>query len=187
LNFLSSKPLPAQHKSSNISIELKHQQHLARSRSGFELPVVLGCCPKAIERGGCDFSCEKAQIWRAQSHSRSLRKALDSRIHTIYIRRVPHARLSTTRQTPPCLNQYDRVQPVEFPIVPNMCYIVYTIHVCNHWIPQPQPNNGPILRICDEAEKLRLGHPCPETHREHKVMNRSQGMCTGCMWKKVSM
>lgn len=67
-----------------------------------------------------------------------------------------------------------------------MCYIVYTIHVCNHWIPQPQPNNGPILRICEEAEKLRLGHPCPETQREHKVNNRSQGMCTGCMWKKVS-
>ncbi|CAE7025925.1 hypothetical protein PTTW11_03990 [Pyrenophora teres f. teres] len=50
----------------------------------------------------------------------------------------------------------------------------------------PQPNNGPMLRICEEAEKLRLGHPCPETQREHKVMNRSQGMCTGCMWKKVS-
>ncbi|KAF2830085.1 hypothetical protein CC86DRAFT_285750 [Ophiobolus disseminans] len=66
-----------------------------------------------------------------------------------------------------------------------MCYIIYTLHVCNHWIPQPQTNNGPILRICDEAEKLRLGHPCPETQREHKVVNRSQGMCNGCMWKKV--
>lgn len=66
-----------------------------------------------------------------------------------------------------------------------MCYIVYTLYVCNHWIPQPQKNNGPVLRICDEAEKLRLGHPCPETQREHKVVNRSQGMCTGCLWQKV--
>lgn len=66
-----------------------------------------------------------------------------------------------------------------------MCYITYTLHKCNHWVPQPQENNGPILRICEEAEELRLGHPCPETQREHQVVNRSAGLCKGCMWKKV--
>ncbi|KAF2130867.1 hypothetical protein P153DRAFT_374709 [Dothidotthia symphoricarpi CBS 119687] len=67
-----------------------------------------------------------------------------------------------------------------------MCYIEYTLYVCSHWIPQPQPNNGPVLHICKEAEELRFGSPCPETQREHRVVNRSQGMCTGCLWKKVS-
>lgn len=67
-----------------------------------------------------------------------------------------------------------------------MCYIEYTLHKCNHWIPMPQTNNGPILRICKQAEDYRLGHPCPETQREHKVMFRSEGVCKGCMWNKVS-
>ena len=103
-------------------------------------------------------------------------------LHRIHQFLIPSSISSTL---PPRLNEKrsTRRREARFSI---MCYIVYTIHVCNHWIPQPQPNNGPILRICEEAEKLRLGHPCPETQREHKVMNRSQGMCTGCMWKKVS-
>ncbi|KAF2257243.1 hypothetical protein BU26DRAFT_527336 [Trematosphaeria pertusa] len=67
-----------------------------------------------------------------------------------------------------------------------MCYILYTLHVCNHWVPQPQPDNGPILRKCEEAETFRLGGVCPETKREHRVVNRSQGMCNHCLWKKVS-
>lgn len=50
----------------------------------------------------------------------------------------------------------------------------------------PQKNNGPILRMCDQAEKYRLGHPCPESQWEHNVMFRSEGVCKGCMWKKVS-
>ncbi|KAF2848829.1 hypothetical protein T440DRAFT_381826, partial [Plenodomus tracheiphilus IPT5] len=58
-----------------------------------------------------------------------------------------------------------------------MCYIVYTLHKCSHWIPQPHPDNGTYLRICDEAEKLRLGHPCPEPPREHRVETVSQGLC----------
>ncbi|KAF2005319.1 hypothetical protein P154DRAFT_425292 [Amniculicola lignicola CBS 123094] len=64
-----------------------------------------------------------------------------------------------------------------------MCFIHYTLHACNHWVPQPKPGNGPILRICEEAETMRLGSPCPNT--EHKVANRSQGVCEKCMWKKL--
>ncbi|KAF2740929.1 hypothetical protein EJ04DRAFT_423817 [Polyplosphaeria fusca] len=66
-----------------------------------------------------------------------------------------------------------------------MCYILYTLHICNHWVAQPQPGNGPVLRICEEGEKMRLGGPCPQK-TEHRVANRSQGMCDGCLWKKVS-
>ncbi|ORY06243.1 hypothetical protein BCR34DRAFT_490250 [Clohesyomyces aquaticus] len=65
-----------------------------------------------------------------------------------------------------------------------MCYILYTLHKCNHWVAQPQPGNGPILRICSDAETLRLGRPCPET--EHRVENRSQGLCDGCMWNGIT-
>ncbi|KAF2873239.1 hypothetical protein BDV95DRAFT_490840 [Massariosphaeria phaeospora] len=69
-----------------------------------------------------------------------------------------------------------------------MCYILYTLHVCNHWVPQPQPGHGPskerLLRICEESEAMRLGNPCPTT--EHRVSSRSQGMCDSCLWKKVS-
>ncbi|KAF2017396.1 hypothetical protein BU24DRAFT_343284 [Aaosphaeria arxii CBS 175.79] len=67
-----------------------------------------------------------------------------------------------------------------------MCYILYTLHICGHWIPQPTPGNagnGPVLRICKESETMRLGRPCPDT--EHKVANRSQGMCDPCLWKRV--
>ncbi|KAF2749049.1 hypothetical protein M011DRAFT_323602 [Sporormia fimetaria CBS 119925] len=64
-----------------------------------------------------------------------------------------------------------------------MCYILYTLHSCNHWVPQA-PKNGPVLRICKESEEMRLGRPCPEI--EHKVENRSQGMCDDCLWKKVT-
>lgn len=67
-----------------------------------------------------------------------------------------------------------------------MCDIHYTLHSCGHWIPQPQPNNGPILRLCKTAEHNRLGSPCPISQRRHEVMNRSQGMCQRCLWKKVS-
>jgi len=112
-------------------------------------------------------------------------------------RLTPHSKSPTTSESQACTSNWDlsnayyvAVTPaLAFPrhvCAPIMCYIVYTIHSCNHWIPQPQTNNGPILRICDEAEKLRLGHPCPETQREHKVVNRSQGMCNGCLWTKVS-
>lgn len=67
-----------------------------------------------------------------------------------------------------------------------MCYILYTLHVCGHWVPQPTPGkagNGAVLRICESSEINRLGRPCPET--EHKVANRSQGMCDGCLWERV--
>ncbi|KAF2689061.1 hypothetical protein K458DRAFT_292240 [Lentithecium fluviatile CBS 122367] len=67
-----------------------------------------------------------------------------------------------------------------------MCRILYTIYSCNHWVPQPTPGNGPILRLCETAETMRLGAPCPTPDREHKVENRSQGMCDHCLWKKVS-
>jgi hypothetical protein len=41
-----------------------------------------------------------------------------------------------------------------------------------------------MLRICAEADEKRLGRPCPET--EHKVANRSQGMCGQCLFKRVT-
>ncbi|CAI6258242.1 unnamed protein product [Periconia digitata] len=68
-----------------------------------------------------------------------------------------------------------------------MCNIFYTIHSCNHWVPQPAPGNGPILRLCPMAEVNRLGSPCPVSQRTHIVQNRSQGLCERCLWKKVSM
>lgn len=69
----------------------------------------------------------------------------------------------------------------------NMCHINYTLYVCGCWVPQPQTNNGPVIRLCKDAEELRLGHPCPVTERiEHIITNRSQGLCKGCLWKKVS-
>jgi hypothetical protein len=77
---------------------------------------------------------------------------------------------------------------IQVPVASNliartMCYIQYTLHSCNHWIPQPQKGNGPILRICKTAEELRLGSPCPDHQREHKVVIRSQGMCPKCLRK----
>ena len=65
-----------------------------------------------------------------------------------------------------------------------MCYILYTLYICQHWVPVPQPGNGPILRICKHAETQRLGRPCAET--EHNVDTRSQSMCQKCLWNKVS-
>ncbi|PSN68812.1 hypothetical protein BS50DRAFT_490618 [Corynespora cassiicola Philippines] len=65
-----------------------------------------------------------------------------------------------------------------------MCSILYTIHSCNHWVPQPSPGNGPMLRICDHSDTNRMGVKCPEI--KHEVANRSQGLCDGCLWKKVS-
>ncbi|KAH9865100.1 hypothetical protein IAQ61_009046 [Plenodomus lingam] len=67
-----------------------------------------------------------------------------------------------------------------------MCYFVYTLYKCSHWIPQPNPADGLYLRLCKEAETLRLGRPCPDTIRDHRVETVSQGMCKQCMWEKVS-
>lgn len=67
----------------------------------------------------------------------------------------------------------------------NMCTIQYIIYRCEHWIPQPQRPNGEVLRICRQAEEERLGFACPQTQREHKVIDRSQGVCRDCMWKQV--
>ncbi|KAF2654080.1 hypothetical protein K491DRAFT_601558 [Lophiostoma macrostomum CBS 122681] len=65
-----------------------------------------------------------------------------------------------------------------------MCCIYYTLHVCDHWVAQPSPGNGPMVRICDVAEEQRLGIQCLQL--EHRVTFRSQGLCDACLWKQVS-
>ncbi|KAF2622621.1 hypothetical protein BU25DRAFT_415113 [Macroventuria anomochaeta] len=67
----------------------------------------------------------------------------------------------------------------------NMCTIHYIVYTCQHWIPQPQRPSGEILRICRQAEEERLGFACPETQRDHEVIDRSQGVCRDCMWRQV--
>lgn len=64
-----------------------------------------------------------------------------------------------------------------------MCYILYTLHTCNHWVPEPTPGNGLVLRICEHSEEMRLGRPCEKI--EHKVSTRSQRICEKCLWERV--
>lgn len=69
--------------------------------------------------------------------------------------------------------------------LPTMCTVQYTLYSCEHWVPEPQMPDGEVLRICKQAEEERLGFACPQTQREHKVVNRSQGPCRNCMWKNI--
>ncbi|XPS72235.1 hypothetical protein M3J09_004402 [Ascochyta lentis] len=66
-----------------------------------------------------------------------------------------------------------------------MCTVQYIIYACEHWVAQPQRLDGEVLHLCRQAEEERLGFPCPETQREHKVIDRSQGLCKSCMWESV--
>ncbi|KAJ4994388.1 hypothetical protein SVAN01_00217 [Stagonosporopsis vannaccii] len=85
------------------------------------------------------------------------------------------------------INQHNRLrQLLGRPRKLNMCTIQYIIYNrCEHWIPQPQGPNGEILRICRQAEEERLGFACPETQRDHDVIDRSQGYCRACEFRHV--
>lgn len=68
-----------------------------------------------------------------------------------------------------------------------MCEIHYTLYACGCWKPLPQPGTKTMLRLCKVSESNRLDMPCKEKDGlEHKVVNRSQGMCDQCLWKKIS-
>lgn len=77
------------------------------------------------------------------------------------------------------------LQPLKPLSIPTMCTVQYTLYSCEHWVPEPQRPDGEVLRICKQAEEERLGFACPQTQREHKVVNRSQGPCRDCMWKNI--
>jgi hypothetical protein len=69
----------------------------------------------------------------------------------------------------------------------HMCEIHYTLYACGCWKPLPQPGTKTMLRLCKVSESNRLDMPCKEKDGlEHKVVNRSQGMCDACLWKKIS-
>ena len=62
----------------------------------------------------------------------------------------------------------------------NMCFIYYIMYDrCDHWVEQCLPNGEPV-RLCRQAEEERLGFACPQTQREHVVVERSQGFCKDC-------
>ncbi|KAF9737905.1 hypothetical protein PMIN01_03188 [Paraphaeosphaeria minitans] len=68
-----------------------------------------------------------------------------------------------------------------------MCEIHYTLYACGCWKPLSQPGTKTMLRLCKVSESNRLDMPCKEKDGlEHKVVNRSQGMCDACLWKKIS-
>ncbi|KAF1950998.1 hypothetical protein CC80DRAFT_496294 [Byssothecium circinans] len=63
-----------------------------------------------------------------------------------------------------------------------MCTIHYTIHLCSHWVPFPDPTTKKILEICPTAKDHRPGVPCPETQWHHEVEKRSTALCNKCLW-----
>lgn len=67
----------------------------------------------------------------------------------------------------------------------NMCFIYYIMYDrCDHWVEQCLPNGEPV-RLCRQAEEERLGFACPQTQREHVVVERSQGFCKDCEFRHV--
>ena len=67
----------------------------------------------------------------------------------------------------------------------NMCFIHYIMYDrCDHWVEQCLPNGEPV-RLCRQAEEERLGFACPQTQREHVVVERSQGFCKDCEFRHV--
>ncbi|KAF1978221.1 hypothetical protein BU23DRAFT_451127 [Bimuria novae-zelandiae CBS 107.79] len=68
-----------------------------------------------------------------------------------------------------------------------MCEIHYTLYSCGCWKPIPQSGTREMLRLCKVSEERRLDIPCKEKDGlQHRVVNRSQGMCDKHLWKEIS-